>query len=152
MARLFLPEFSKTRADGFHVVRGSHQFEAVEVRNAALAGHHVARIGEFGTEVVVARGDDAADQRAVVLVVQKGDDLFGDVATVVDVRCGPAATVRGQHQHVRLVDLDAAVQRYPRRRNTQLLHETVGVLRHAGEIHQAVGRHADPLLYYCAAA
>ena len=47
-------KFSEPRADGFHVVRGSHQFEAVKVGDAALAGDHVARVGEFGAEVVVA--------------------------------------------------------------------------------------------------
>src|SRR6202034_911955 len=119
-----------------HVVRGSHQFEAVEVGHATLAGHHVARVGEFGTEVVVARGDDAADQRPVVLVVQKGDDLFGDIATVVDVRGGARAAVRRQYQYVRFVDLDALVKWYPRGGNTQLLDEAVGVLRHGGEIDQ----------------
>ncbi len=109
MTRLVLPEFSETLADGIHVVRGSHQFEAVEVGHAALAGHHVARVGEFGTEVVVARGDDTADQRPVVLVIEEGDDLLGDVATAIDVGCGVAAAVRRQHQDVRLVDLNAAV-------------------------------------------
>ena len=59
---------------------GSHQFEAVEVRNAALAGDDVARVAEFGAEVGVARGDDAAQQRPVVFVVEKGDDLLGDIA------------------------------------------------------------------------
>ena len=72
------------------------------------------------------RGDDAADQPTIVLVVEKGDDLSG-VATVVDVRGCPAAAVRGQYQDVRFVDLDALVQRYPRGGNTQLLHEAVGV-------------------------
>src|SRR5262249_19540459 len=102
-------EFSETRADGIHIIRGSHKFEAIKVRNAALAGHHVARVGELGTEVVVARGDDAADQRPVVLAVQEGDDLLGDVATVIDVGCGAATAVRRQHQYVRLVYLNAAV-------------------------------------------
>src|ERR1700747_3155222 len=151
MARLFLPEFSKTRADGFHVVRGSHQFEAVSVRNAALAGDDVARIGEFGAEVVVARGDDAADQRPVVLVVQKRDDLFGHITTVVDVRGGPPAAVGGQYQHVRFVDLDAVMQRYPRGGKAQLLHEAVGGLRHAGGIHEGPPRCLQgptPLLPY----
>ena len=51
-----------------------------------LRGHDVARVGELRAEVVVARGDDAADQRPVVLVVEEGDDLLGDIATVVGVR------------------------------------------------------------------
>ena len=99
-----------------------------------MRGHDVARVGELRTEVVVARGDDAADQRPVVLVVEEGDDLLGDVATVVDVRGGAPTAVGGQHQHVRLVDLDAAVQRDPDGGQTQLLDEAVGVFRHAGEV------------------
>ena len=54
MTRLVLPEFFQARANGFHVVRGSHQFETVQVRHAAFAGHDIARIGELGAEVVVA--------------------------------------------------------------------------------------------------
>ena len=43
MARLVLPKVFQTRADGVDVVRGSHQFKAIQVRHATLAGDHVAR-------------------------------------------------------------------------------------------------------------
>jgi hypothetical protein len=133
-------------ADGFHVVRCAHQFEAVQVWNATLAGHHIARVGELGTEVVVARADHAADQRSVVFVVQEGDDLFGDIPTVVDIRRGMPTAVGGQHQHVRLVDLDASVQRDPGCGHSQLLDEAVGVLRHAGEVDKIAHRRLLPAL------
>ncbi|COX26954.1 Uncharacterised protein [Mycobacterium tuberculosis] len=90
-----------------------------------------------------------------MVVVQEGNDLFGDVSAGIETRVGPAATVGGQYQHVRLVDLDPAMQRYPRGGNTQFLHKAVGVLRHAGEIDQAAPRDihgtAIFLIYVCRA-
>jgi hypothetical protein len=123
-----------------HVLGGTHQFEAVQIRHPALAGHDIARVAELSTEVGVAGRDDAADQRSIVFVVQKRDDLLGHVTPGIgiEIRVWPVdlpTAVGGQDQHVRVIDLDTAVQWYPDGGHAELLHEAVGVLRNAGEVH-----------------
>ena len=128
------------------VLGGAHQFEAVQVRHSAFARIDVARIAELRAEIGVTGGDDPAQQRPVVLVVEECDDLLGHVAARVDVRGRMTPAVGRQHQHVRLVHLDPAAQRDPDGLHSQLLHEAVRVLRNAGEIHQPAVRYHDILL------
>ena len=71
----------------------------------------IARVAELGTEVGVAGRDDTADQRSVVFVVQKRDDLLGDVAPASGSGpLGPAPAIGRQDQHIGFLDLDGALR------------------------------------------
>src|SRR5690606_898504 len=91
------------------------------------------RIAEIG----VSRGDDAADEVAVVLVVEEPDHLLGNGALLL---AAPLpAPIGGSDEHIGLVDderLLIPAQRDAPGRKPELLDESCGVARDAREVDQ----------------
>src|SRR5690606_33359818 len=132
------------------IIRRAEYFQPVQVRHMTLAADDLAGETERVAEVGVPRGDDSADQAAVVLVVEEPDDLLGNSALLLAAPL--TAPIGGGDEHIRLVDderLVVSVQRDAAGGKAELLDESCGVTRDAREVDQERRRgryraHAPP--------
>ena len=72
---MVLPEPVEPFAHPFDVVLGAQELEAVELRNGALACDNRTGQAVGLTEVGIARGDDPAQQGAIVGIVEEKGNL-----------------------------------------------------------------------------
>ena len=118
------------------VLAGAHEFESMQLGDAALGGDDASGQAIGGAKVGVASSHDPAQQGAVVFVVEEADDLLGNVAAGLPRRLAPA--VGRADQDIRLIDTENTgpiEDRDAHSAHVQFLDEPVGVLRNRGEVH-----------------
>lgn len=78
-------------------MRGAHQLKAIEIRYAAFLLDDVACPAVGLAKITIARGDDAANELAVMRIVEETDRLPGDRARRA------AAAIAGDDKNVGFV-------------------------------------------------
>lgn len=74
--------------DSGDVLAGAHEFESMQLGDAALGGDDASGQAIGGAKVGVAGSHDPAQQRAVVFVVEEADHLLGDGAALTSTAIG----------------------------------------------------------------
>ena len=82
------------------VLAGAHEFESMQLGDAALGGDDASGQAIGRSKVGVAGSHDPAQQRAVVFVVEEANHLFGDGAALMSTAIG------GDDQDIGVFDLE----------------------------------------------
>src|SRR5699024_855369 len=107
------------------------QLKVVQVGDLALGGDDLAREAIPLTEVRVSCRDHAADEPAVLRIIEELDDLFGNGPL------GGAVAVRRGDENERLGHLEVVVggpERDPQCGPLEAVDEPAGVLRNGGKV------------------
>ena len=118
-----------------------HQFQTVDIGNIEFSGDHITGDTVVSTEVDVAGGNNSHHTPVVILLHEELPHLRGNRARVLPCHTN-TATVGGTDEKIILVhDRHISVlfpDGYPRCRDTQFLHKTVGIVSDRREVDDMV--------------